>query len=54
MTDERMNSTNYPVREGRTFGYRDDACKCTLTVQKIVVCLIIAVNGIIIGRDVMS
>lgn len=54
MTDKRVNSTNYLVRERLTFGYRDDAYKCTLAIQKIVVCLIIVANGVIIGRDVTS
>lgn len=39
--------------EGQTLGYRDDAYKCILIIQKIVEGFIIAANGVIIGRDVI-
>lgn len=53
MTDYRMNSMNYPVWEGQTLGYRDDAYKCILIIRKIVEGFSIAANGVIIGRDVI-
>lgn len=40
--------------EGQTLGYRDDAYKCILIIQKIVEGFIIAANGVIIGRILYS